>query len=107
MQTLESILAQHPFFQGLDPSYGKLLSECAANEHFAAGVNLFREGDAADQFYLIRHGSVALQVFIPGRGRITIETIEAGNVLGWSWLFPPYRWHFDAQALEADSNDCF
>jgi CRP-like cAMP-binding protein len=39
-------------------------------------------------------------VFIPGQGRITIETIASGDVLGWSWLFPPYRWHFDAQALE-------
>jgi CRP-like cAMP-binding protein len=67
---------------------------------FAAGDDLFREGDVADRFYLIRHGHVALQVFIPGQGRITIETIAAGEVLGWSWLFPPYRWHFDAQALE-------
>lgn len=100
MQTLEPILAQHPFFQGLDPSYGKLLSECATNVRFVAGADLFREGETAEQFYLLRHGRVALQVFIPGRGRITIDTIEAGNVLGWSWLFPPYRWHFDAQALE-------
>ena len=62
---------------------------------------LFREGDPADTFYVIRHGSVALETFVPSRGAITIETLEAGEVLGWSWLFPPYRWHFDARALAA------
>lgn len=100
METLEPILAQHPFFQDIEPLYLQLMVGCAANVRFAAGDDLFREGDVADRFYLIRHGHVALQVFIPGQGRITIETIEAGEVLGWSWLFPPYRWHFDAQALE-------
>jgi CRP/FNR family transcriptional regulator, cyclic AMP receptor protein len=100
MQTLEPILAQHPFFQDLDLVYQKLMVACAANVRFPAGADLFREGDAAEQFYLIRHGHVALQVFVPGQGRLTIDTIAAGNVLGWSWLFPPYRWHFDAQALE-------
>ena len=100
METLEPILAQHPFFQDIEPVYLQLMVGCAANVRFAAGDDIFREGDVADRFYLIRHGRVALQVFIPGQGRITIETIEAGEVLGWSWLFPPYRWHFDAQALE-------
>jgi CRP-like cAMP-binding protein len=100
METLEPILAQHPFFQDIEPLYLQLMVGCAANVRFAAGDDLFREGDVADRFYLIRHGHVALQVFIPGQGRITIETIAAGEVLGWSWLFPPYRWHFDAQALE-------
>lgn len=100
METLEPILAQHPFFQDIEPLYLQLMVGCAAHVRFAAGDDLFREGDVADRFYLIRHGHVALQVFIPGQGRITIETIAAGEVLGWSWLFPPYRWHFDAQALE-------
>jgi len=100
METLEPILAQHPFFQDIEPVYLQLMVGCATNVRFAAGDDIFREGDVADQFYLIRHGRVALQVFIPGQGCITIETIEAGEVLGWSWLFPPYRWHFDAQVLE-------
>ena len=100
METLEPILAQHPFFQDIAPAHRQLMAGCAANVRFPAGADLFREGNAADQFYLLRHGRVALQVFIPAQGRITIETIEAGDVLGWSWLFPPYRWHFDAQALE-------
>ena len=63
------------------------------------GQLLFREGDPADTFYLVRHGSVALETFVPARGPVMIETLEAGEVVGWSWLFPPYRWHFDARAL--------
>ena len=100
MQTLEPILAQHPFFKDLDATYRKLIVGCAGNVRFQAGAFLFHEGDAADRFYLIRHGRVALHVFIPGQGPTTIATIEAGEVLGWSWLFPPYRWQFDAQAMD-------
>ena len=66
---------------------------------FAEGEVLFREGDRADMFWVVRHGSVALETFVPARGAITIETLEAGEVVGWSWLFAPYRWHFDARAL--------
>ena len=100
MHTLEPLLAQHPFFQDLQPDAVQVVLGCASNVRFKAGSWLFREGEAANQFYLIRHGKVALQVFVPQRGPMTIETIEAGEVLGWSWLFPPYRWHFDAQAVE-------
>ena len=100
MQTLEPILAQHPFFHSLDSAYRELIVGCAGNVRFRAGEFLFHEGETANRFYLIRHGRVALQVFIPGQGPTTLATIEAGEVLGWSWLFPPYRWHFDAQATE-------
>lgn len=100
MRTLESILAQHPFFEDLDPAYQHLIVECAANVRFQAGEFLFHEGEAANWFYLIRHGRVALQIFVPGKGPTTLTTIGAGEVFGWSWFFPPYRWHFDAQALE-------
>ena len=50
-------------------------------------------------FYLVRHGAVSIETFVPARGEVTIETVEAGEMIGWSWLFPPYRWHFDARAL--------
>ena len=100
MQTLELILAGHPFFEGLEQPYLDLITSCAANVRFETGEYLLREGESADRFYLLRHGSVALETYAPQRGPITIETIEAGEVLGWSWLFPPFRWHFDARALE-------
>jgi len=100
MQTLEPILAQHPFFRDLDPAYRQFIVECAGNVRFQAGEYLCHEGEAANQFYLIRQGRVALQIFVPGKGPNTFLTVEAGEVLGWSWLFPPYRWQFDVRAVE-------
>jgi CRP-like cAMP-binding protein len=99
IQTLEPILATHPFFKDLNPRYLQLIVGCAANVRFEAGQFIFREGDDANQFYLIRHGSVSLEVFVPGRGPLIIQTLGEGDVLGWSWLFPPYRWVFDARAV--------
>jgi CRP/FNR family transcriptional regulator, cyclic AMP receptor protein len=99
-QTLEPILAEHPFLKGLDSRYLQVIVGCASNVRFDAGGLIFREGEEANQFYIIRHGRVALQIFAPERGPITIDTLGPGDVLGWSWLFPPYRWHFDAKALE-------
>ena len=61
---------------------------------FDDGEFLFREGQPAEQFYVVRHGRVAVWTFAPDRGAITIETVGEGEVLGWSWLFPPYHWHF-------------
>jgi CRP-like cAMP-binding protein len=100
MQTLELILAGHPFFEGLEQPYLDLITNCAANVRFETGDYLLREGESADRFYLLRHGRATLETYAPQRGPITIETIEQGEVLGWSWLFPPYRWHFSARALE-------
>jgi len=100
MATLEPLLAAHPFFADLEPHFLQVVAGCAANGRFPAGSFLGREGEEANQFYLIRHGTVALQIHVPDRGPVTIETMEAGEVCGWSCLFPPYRWHFDVQALE-------
>ena len=99
MRSLEHVLADAPFLEGLDAERIALLAGCAGNVRFDAGEQLFREGDGADVFYVVRHGSVAVETFVPARGPMMIETIEAGEVIGWSWLFPPYRWHFDARAL--------
>jgi CRP-like cAMP-binding protein len=90
-----------PFFGSLDPEWLALLAGCAGNVHFDAGQQLFREGDRADTFYIVRQGSVALETFVPARGPVLIETVEDGEVIGWSWLFAPYRWHLDARALTA------
>jgi CRP-like cAMP-binding protein len=67
---------------------------------FDEGKFLFRDGDDANTFYVIRAGRVAIEIFSPKRGPITVQTVREGEVLGWSWLFPPYKWHFDARALE-------
>jgi len=99
METIETLLRASPVFEGLSPDRLAFVAGCASNVHFDGGAVIFREGDEANTFYLVRHGSVALEMFVPARGSAVIETIEAGEVVGWSWLFPPYRWHFDARAL--------
>jgi CRP/FNR family transcriptional regulator, cyclic AMP receptor protein len=100
METLERLLREHPFLKTMEDRHLEFLTGCAANVRFAAGQFLFKEGDSADAAYLIREGRVALEVHAPGRGSTLIATVEGGQVFGWSWLFPPYRWHFDARAVE-------
>ncbi len=100
METLLPILAQHPFFAGLEERHLHLLVGCAANVRFDAGRYIFRGGEEANHFYLIRHGKVALDVYASERGSISILTLGEGEILGWSWLLPPYHWRFDARAVE-------
>ena len=100
MENLEKILKEHPFFAELSDEHIALLVGCAKNVVFKAGEFLFREGEDADSFYIIRHGKVVVETFVPQKGPISIQTRDAGEVLGWSWLVPPYRWHFDARAFE-------
>jgi CRP-like cAMP-binding protein len=97
---LESVLAEHPFFRDLPPDDLAYIAGCARNVRFEEGQYIFREGEQADHFYLIRHGRVALEIFVPERGPLVTETVAEGEVLGWSWLFPPYRWSSDARAVE-------
>jgi len=100
MESLEHILAEHSFAKELDARYLGLLVGCASNVRFDAGQFIFREGEEAKQFYLIRHGKVALELFAAPAGEIQIMTLGEGEVLGCSWLFSPYRWKFDARATE-------
>ncbi len=100
MENLERILIEHPFFVGMKQQHMNLLVGCASNVRFDAGQFILREGEEANHFYLIRQGKAALEIYAPERGSITIQTLSAGEVLGWSWLVPPYRWRFDARATE-------
>jgi CRP-like cAMP-binding protein len=101
METLERILAEHPFLEGLDPAALALIVGCAANVRFETGQYLFREGQEANEFFVIRQGRIGLEIHVPDRGPVTLQTVSSGGILGWSWMFPPYRWHSDARALEA------
>jgi len=100
MRTLDQVVTEFPFFAGMEPEHLELIAGCAKNVRFQAGERLAREGHPADTFYVVRRGRVALEMFVPPRGPITIETVEPGDTVGWSWLFPPYLWHFDARAVE-------
>jgi CRP-like cAMP-binding protein len=100
MENLERIVREHPFFAGLEEAFCELICGCAKNVRFEAGEYLFREGEPADQFYLLRQGQAALQLTAPGRGAVTFQTLGEGEIVGVSWLIPPYRWSYDAKATE-------
>jgi CRP/FNR family transcriptional regulator, cyclic AMP receptor protein len=100
MEILEEIIANHPFWKGLNPRYVPLLQEAAISKRFEPGQLIFQERQEADRFCLIQTGQVRLDAFVHGRGTVTMQTLSAGAALGWSWLYPPYRWHFSAHANE-------
>jgi CRP/FNR family transcriptional regulator, cyclic AMP receptor protein len=100
MRTLDQLISESPIFAGMEPPYLELIAGCARNQHVEANTLLLRESEPADVFYLIRRGTVALEVHTPGRGPLLIETLYPGDPVGWSWLFPPYRWQLDARATE-------
>ena len=101
MEGLERIVAGHRFFAGLGPEFitlvGRLRQECALRRR---PVPVPRRGSRRPRFYLIRHGRVALEMAAPGRGAVTFETVGEDEIVGLSWLLPPYRWGYDARALE-------
>jgi CRP/FNR family cyclic AMP-dependent transcriptional regulator len=99
VQTIEQLLAEAPAFNGMLEEHLTLIAGCARNTTFEDGSYLMREGDPADTFFVIRHGRVAMEIFVPQRGAVTIETIDDGDLLGWSWLVPPFRQHLDARAV--------
>lgn len=100
IEGLDRLLAEHPFFRDMGASAQATLAGCAANERFDAGQFIFKEGQAANKVYLIRHGVVSLELHPPGKEPVMLETLHDGDVLGWSWLVPPYRWSFDARAVQ-------
>jgi CRP/FNR family transcriptional regulator, cyclic AMP receptor protein len=100
MRTIADLVREAPLFADMRSDRLQLIAGCGRNVQFTEGETLFREEQAAQVFYLLRHGSITLETYVPSRGAITIETLGAGDVVGWSWLFPPYRWHFDARALQ-------
>ena len=100
MQTLEQLIEASPVFAGLPSEQLALIAGCAVNERFRADAALFREGAPAERFFLIREGAIALEVHAPGGGSRVVETLHAGDLAGWSWLFAPYLWQFDGRAVQ-------
>ena len=99
MRTIADEMMEIPFFADMEPGYVELLAGCGGHTVIPRGTRLIREGEQADNFWVIREGRVAVGVLTPGR-MITLETLHRGDILGWSWLLPPYRWRFDAEALD-------
>ena len=86
---------------GLSPAHRDLVAAAAVPVRFGARERLFREGTRAEGCWLIHDGCVALDLAIPGRGEVVVQTLGPGDVLGWSWLIPPYEWHFGAITTRA------
>jgi CRP-like cAMP-binding protein len=103
IRDLHDLLSAHPFFSGLEPDQLTFIAGCGSNTHFAAGSYVAREGDPADVFYVVRSGLVALEIAAPDRGALVVDTVGEGEILGVSWLFPPYRWQFDVRVVEPTS----
>jgi CRP/FNR family transcriptional regulator, cyclic AMP receptor protein len=99
VRKIDELIAEIPALAPLSAGHRETIAGCATNVVFEAGRQILREGEPADTFYVIRHGTVALETFVPRSGPVTIETLHDGDLLGWSWLVPPYRVHFDARAL--------
>jgi CRP-like cAMP-binding protein len=96
--TVAARISAHPFFAALTDEQRAALAGDGSAVLFTAGQRLFDEDGSADRFWLIEDGGIALGMQVPGRGDQVVETLGAGTVLGWSWLHPPYRWHFGAVA---------
>ncbi|MBI3849937.1 MAG: cyclic nucleotide-binding domain-containing protein [Verrucomicrobia bacterium] len=97
---LQSVIQDHPFFQGMKPAHLDVIASCATEATFRPEQILFHEGEPASLFYLIEKGRIALEAHEPADGTALVQTLGVGDALGWSWLFPPFVWHFQARALE-------
>jgi CRP/FNR family transcriptional regulator, cyclic AMP receptor protein len=106
-QRIEERLAAHPFLKGIGMDHLKVLAQSAVPTHFEKDQLIFKAGEPANGFYLIESGTVALEGSVLDHGPITTDVVSAGEPLGWSWLFPPYLWHFDARATELTTALCF
>jgi CRP/FNR family transcriptional regulator, cyclic AMP receptor protein len=97
---VKEIIIAHPFFKGVRLCYLPFLTESASLLRVGMREPIFREGQSASHLYLLQTGQVALETFIPREGTTTVQTLEAGEALGLSWMFPPYVWQFSARTLE-------
>jgi CRP-like cAMP-binding protein len=109
IEVTATALGGHPFLHGMSPRHLEALAETATDVRFPAGHRVLTEGGYAARFWLMCSGAVALDTLVPGEGRVVIETIGIGGLLGWSWLFSPYQWAFGAvcaspvEAFELDA----
>jgi CRP-like cAMP-binding protein len=97
---IDALVAEHSFFKDVGPTYRALIAACGKNVQFRTGQLLAKTGDQADNFFAIRHGRASIELHSPERGSLILQTVDAGDIVGWSWLFPPYLWKFDVRAVE-------
>ena len=100
MKDLQTIITSHPLFHDMKPQHQALLGRGAKEMKYKAGEVIFRQGEPANLFHLIVSGKVLLEAHEPADGTVPVQTLGPGDLLGWSWLFPPFAWNFQARAVE-------
>lgn len=103
MKDVAQLLAEQPIFSDLGDDMFALVAGCARNEHFGVDQYLFRTGEPADRFFLVRRGLVALELVRTAGATLILDTVSTGGIVGLSWLVPPFRWNLDARAVEETS----
>jgi len=100
MKNLQPIISKHPVFKSLKKSYIQLIANFASEANFDTGEYIFHEGEKADKFFIILHGKISIEALIAlEREPIIIQNIGDNDILGWAWLFPPHKWHFNARVI--------
>jgi CRP-like cAMP-binding protein len=100
VKTIDALLAEHAFFQNLSPIERKTVAGCGCIQHVPPHAYLAHEGDPAEAFYLLLRGMASIEIHTPQYGGMILQTLKPGDIIGWSWLFPPYRWTSDIHARE-------
>ena len=99
MKNMNELLQEHNFFKEFNDDHLQLLAGCGINRQVQEGEYLFRMGEAANHFFLIRRGRLSLELNSPAKGPCILSTHQCGEVIGWAWIFPPYQWTYDCRAL--------
>ncbi len=100
MSSIKDYLSSHAFFSGLNDDFIEFLADSATKMRIKDGESLFKQGERADKFYLLRSGQISIQVPALMGPTLDIQTLGEDQILGWSWLISPYRWSFQARAVE-------
>lgn len=100
MKSIVQLLHEHRFFKGMADGDVNFIGGCGENRIYNAGDYIARENAPADHFFVIREGRVAVETYLPNFGALCVQTLQDGDIFGWSWLFPPYLWTFDARAVD-------
>ena len=101
IKNIKDLLDENPFFEGMKSSQIEFIAGCGKLVHFREGEFLQRENDECKKFFIIRHGDVAIESFVPGTGPIISRTVRDGGIVGYAWLYPPYRSEFDSRAMNS------
>lgn len=106
MKTLPMLKPSHPFLTRMSPAHSRTLLHHASRQEFQIDEVLFTEGAPANRFYLVESGEIAIETSSAGTGPVLIQIVGPGEILGWSWMFPPFAWHFSARTLSPTTVIC-